>query len=300
MPTFMRLSWDDAVIVAAAIAVFVFMRFSAGGGESADAPVGTTTPTATASPAAGVTIPAATPAIVSPSAPAPAAGVATPAATPSPASEARGPASCDFPEELARVRGAVVQVFAGTNLRQAESAWTGTGFHIGGGRYVTAAHVIQDDDGNLLPDILVRSWAEGREMPATVLQEGFFSEQRTERDLATLRADPIGHALETRPPADSDIAWDVRALGYPWSRRGDDLQPRLSRGAVSAVTTSDGVAIVQVDVSTEQGMSGGPLVDECGTAIGVASFVPLRFDDNGETEGDFAVFISVAELANLR
>ena len=299
MPAFMRLSWEDAVIVAAAIAVFVSMQFADGGGDSADDPVATTTPAATASPAAGAATPAATPAPAS-VAPSPAAGVATPAATPAPASEARDPASCDFPEELERVRGAVVQVFAGTNLRQAEAAWTGTGFHIGGGRYVTAAHVIQDDDGNLLPDILIHSWAEGREMPATVLREGSFSDWRTERDLATLRADPIGHALETRAPDDSDVAWDVRALGYPWSRRGDDLQPRLSRGGVSAVTTSDGVAIVQVDVSTEQGMSGGPLVDECGAAIGVASFIPLRFDDNGETEGDFAVFISVAELANLR
>lgn len=133
---------------------------------------------------------------------------------------------------------------------------------------------------------------------ASVEEEGSFSRQRTERDLAVLSADPIGHMLAERVPTAHDIDEDVRALGYPWSRRGDDREPRLSRGTVSAVTTSDGIAIVQVDARTEQGMSGGPLVDECGAAIAVASFVPLR--DDGGDQGEFAVFISIAELANLQ
>lgn len=292
MPTFVRPSWEDAVIVVVAVVVFAAVQLSGGGEDAGDAPAATATPSPAARSSAAQPTP---PPAASPS---PAAGAATPAATPSPAPEARDPDACDFREELERVRGAVVQVFAGTNLDQPMEASTGTGFHIGEGRYVTAAHVIQDDDGNLLPDIRIQSWAEGKDLPATVVQEGSFSQQRMERDLATLRADPIGHALETRAPTALDIAWDVRAIGYPWSRRGDDREPRLSRGAVSAVTTSDGIAIVQVAAPTEQGMSGGPLVDECGTAIGVASSLPVR--DDGETQGEFAVFISIAELANLR
>ena len=282
MPTFLRPSWEDAVIVVAAVVVFAFVQLSGGGEEAADAPATTATP----SPAARSSAVQPTP---------------TPVATPTPAPAARDPDACDFSDVRDRVWGAVVQVFAGTNLdRQMEAAWSGTGFHIGGGRYVTAAHVIQDDDGNRLPDILIQSWAEGEDLPATVVQEGSFSQRRTERDLATLHADPIGHALVTRTPATSDITRDVRAIGYPWSRRSDAPDPHHSGGEVSAVTTSDGIAIVQVDARVQQGMSGGPLVDECGAALGVASFVPLRSDDSGGAQQGFAVFISIAELANLR
>ena len=73
----------------------------------------------------------------------------------------------------------------------------------------------------------------------------------------------------------------------------------MIKGNIAAVAESGGIAIVQVDARVQQGMSGGPLVDECGAALGVASFVPLRSDDSGAQQG-FAVFISIAELANLR
>ena len=297
MPTFVRPSWEDAVIVVVAVVVFAAVQLSGGGEDAGDAPAATATPSPAARSSAAQPTPS--PAV----SPSPAADAATPAATPSPAPEARDPDACDFREELERVRGAVVQVFAGGSSR-------GTGFHLGGGRYVTAAHVIQDDAGRLQHPIRILSAAEDRLMTAEAGRVGEFSETPgvTLRDLAELRAEPIGGALTGRAPASGDGGRDARALGYPWSQVDDGLEgepsawpdPLVIKGNIAAVAESGGIAIVQVDARVQQGMSGGPLVDECGAALGVASFVPLRSDDGGGAQQGFAVFISIAELANLQ
>ena len=138
---------------------------------------------------------------------------------------------------------------------------------------------------------------------ATVEQEGAFSTVSLERDLAVLRAGAIPAVLQTRAPTEEDRDIDVRAFGYPWSSVGDtgrsdgSVPLQTSKGVVSAVTVANGIEIIQTDASVDRGMSGGPLVDECGFALAVASFV-LTSDDVGDP-GDFAAFISIAELENL-
>ena len=51
-------------------------------------------------------------------------------------------------------------------------------------------------------------------------------------------------------------------------------------------------------MQAQSGMSGGPLVDECGFAIAVASAVPRAL--RGESGDGLTVFISMAELEKLR
>ena len=123
-----------------------------------------------------------------------------------------------------------------------------------------------------------------------------------ERDLAVLRAPPIEHAIEYRAPTADDVERDVRALGYPWSQAQDqsaDIPPPVVvRGVLSNTAVRDNISVVQADVQAQSGMSGGPLVDECGFALAVTSAMPQA--QGGEIGEGLTVFISMAELENLR
>ena len=189
-------------------------------------------------------------------------------------------------------------------IRAPESGSRGTGFHIGGGEYVTAAHVVQDESGNTHGHILIGSAVTGDWEPAVVVQVGSFgnSSRDQQRDLALLRAPPIQHSIDHSPLEEGDIGRDVRALGYPWSQAPDDSAsippPVVLRGVLSSTAEVNGIAIVQSDVRVQSGMSGGPLVDECGDALAVAASLPRALgDEAGEGIG---VFISIAELEKLR
>ena len=224
---------------------------------------------------------------------------ATPSATPA---TPKDPDSCDFRDELDRVRGAIVRI------RAPESPYSGsqgTGFHIGGGEYVTAAHVVQDERGRAHDEIYVASALTGRSERAEVVSAGSFSTSgdRQHRDIAILRsALVVEHSIRYRTPGDGDIGRDVRALGYPWSQAGDDSaavqRPVVVRGVLSNAAVRDNIAVVQADVQAQSGMSGGPLVDECGFVLAVASAVPRAL--RGEAGDGLTVFISMAELEKLR
>ncbi len=240
-----------------------------------------------------MTVPeAATPTTPAPTKP-PEAGTPPEDAAPTTEAVTQRPDECDFGEVADTVRGAVVQVFTNTG--------SGTAFHIGGGRYVTAAQVVQDEAGRTLPFIEIV--ADGVSYNATVELAGSFSRIGTERDLAVLQAQAIPQSLLTRSPMAEDTDIDVRAFGYPWSSVSDRDQTdgvvplQTSKGIVSAITLADGIELIQTDASVDRGMSGGPLVDECGSVLAVASFLPST--DDVDDPGDFAGFISVAELANL-
>lgn len=304
MPPFARPSWEDAVIVIAAILVFLAVEQPWSGDSADDAPAATpTASTATAAPARTPAPAAARTPTASPSpSPAPTASPSpAPTALPSPAPD-RDIDACDFRDEIERVKSAVVQVFAGES--------SGTGFHVGGGLYVTAAHVLEDERGRPFEGISILSSAEDRQMPAEAILVGAYSTEPgvTLRDLAMLRAEPIAAELARRDPSGGDDGRDVRAIGYGWSQVDDGLgtnpsawpDPLVVKGSVAALAESGGVSIVQADVNVENGMSGGPLVDECGAAIGVTSFIPTRTGERGQPQQGFAVFISVAELARLQ
>jgi len=204
------------------------------------------------------------------------------------------------------VRGATVRIHVydadGTYLSH------GTGFHIGKGRYVTAAHVIQDELGNTASTIRIVSAKAGTVADAKIVAEGSFDGDHQERDLAILQATPLEDELTWRAPSDNDIDRDVRAVGYPWSQeRGDASEippPTTLRGTLTNMVTKDGIEIVQAEVRVQPGNSGGPLVDECGTAIAVVSATPVRErelgDDQHRVLEGLAIFISMTELSRVQ
>ena len=298
---FGRPTLDEAVLVAFALLVFIAVQLGAREGDPAVEPEPTP---AAATPAAT----SAARSVATPAAPAstPLAPTSTPVApTSSPVAPASTPAvgadSCDFRDELQRVRGSVVRI---RSARTLTSASIGTGFHIGGGQYVTAAHVVQDESGNTHQQIWVESAATGQSELAEVVSVGSFSigAATQERDLAVLRAPPIEHAIAYRAPTADDVERDVRALGYPWSQAQDESAdippPVVLRGVLSNTAVRDNISVVQADVQAQSGMSGGPLVDECGLAIAVASALPQA--QGGEAGDGLTVFISMAELENLQ
>lgn len=92
-----------------------------------------------------------------------------------------------------------------------------------------------------------------------------------ERDLALVRIDASG--LQPLVCGDSDgvrLGQDVRVLGYPLS---DFLKGQLNvtRGAVSGRLREEDGRLVQVDAAVNPGNSGGPVVNDRGEVIGVAS-----------------------------
>ena len=305
-----RLTVDEVLL--AVFAIVVFMAVQLGDGSGDDPPEVTATPTpstaapGTSTPSASRVGEAATPAItpaVSETA-TPAVGeAAIPAATlATAAASTPDPDSCDFRDELQRVRGAVVRI------RAPESPYSGsqgTGFHIGSGEYVTAAHVVQDERGRAHDDIYVASALTGRSERAEIVSAGSFSTRgdRQHRDIAILRSTlVVEHSIAYRTPEDGDVGRDVRALGYAWSQAEDESTdippPVVVRGVLSNTATRDSIAVVQADVQAQSGMSGGPLVDECGFALAIASSLPRAL--RGEAGEGLTVFISMAELAKLR
>ena len=279
MSFWQRPSLDELAIIVAVIVAFLVWKFAIDDDGAVAAPPPTPAPVATPAPAATPT-----PAATAPS---------SPTATPTPAPAVADPDQCDFGEVATDVRAAIVQVVV--------EGGSGTAFHIGDGVYVTAAHVIQDEDGRTARTIIL--YAGDRSFSATVISMGAFSQIGLERDIATLRAEGIPAVLSYRAPSENDTDIDVRAFGYPWSGIEDDREAggslQTSRGVVSAVTVSEGIEIVQTDAGVDRGMSGGPLVDECGNALAVASFYEIRETNDGNDPSEFPVFISIAELDNL-
>lgn len=281
MSFWQRPSLDELAIIVAVIVAFIVWKTAIDDDGAIAAPSPTPAPVATPAPAATPT-----PIATAPS---------SPTATPPPAPAVADPDQCDFGDVATDVRAAIVEVVA-EDLNAG-----GTAFHIGGGVYVTAAHVVQDDFGRTAR--VIRLHAGDRSFPATVISIGASSQIGLERDIATLRAEGIPAVLSYRAPSEIDTDIDVRAFGYPWSGIEDDREAggslQTSRGVVSAVTVSEGIEIVQTDAGVDRGMSGGPLVDECGYALAVASFYEIRETNDGNDPSEFPVFISIAELENL-
>ena len=101
---------------------------------------------------------------------------------------------------------------------------------------------------------------------------------------------------------DSDLTAGDRIfiLGYPGAGTLDEsetLEPSLTAGLVSArKTMSDGWDILQTDAAMNSGNSGGPVFNEAGEAIGIATFGKVDPATGGKVEGvNFVIPINVVE-----
>ncbi len=162
------------------------------------------------------------------------------------------------------------------------------------GEIVTNAHVVTTGEGEAIKpasEVYVE-FADGNRVPAKVLGHD------PNADIALLRVDPEGLALEPLPLGDSakvKVGEPVAAIGSPFGQAQS-----LSVGIVSAVDRSvaslTDFAIpgaIQTDAAINPGNSGGPLVGSDGRVIGVNQQIKSR-SGGGEGVG-FAVPIDVVK-----
>jgi S1-C subfamily serine protease len=183
-----------------------------------------------------------------------------------------------------RVAAAVRAVAPGTLRVEASGAGSGgsgSGWVLGDGLVVTAAHVV-----NLGTELRV----DGR--PAEVVGVAPCE------DLAVLRVATQAPALELAPQHDWEQGQTVLALGFPEDAVPSE-PPSSTRGVVSAARTElrDPApdvpryrGAIRTDTALDPGFSGGPLVDLDGRVIGVNAAARTRGDDDRPLQGaNFAV-----------
>ncbi|MCY4639271.1 MAG: serine protease [Chloroflexi bacterium] len=170
--------------------------------------------------------------------------------------ERRVPEPCVATASAARVEAATFQV-------QTATGSIGTAFYIGSGEWVTNHHVVDDVPSATLVNGPTR-------LAATV------AGSLPDYDLALLRAGPPASGqkltfVATRPA----LASELMVVGFPaWV----ESTPSVTRGVVSkhapfsAHYPGRAGTVVQVDAPVNPGNSGGPIVDNCGAVIGVATF----------------------------
>ncbi len=170
----------------------------------------------------------------------------TATATPTPTPQV----TCMFEDAAELVVEASALVVSGNNF--------GTAFHIGGGQFVTAEHVVT---GALIVDLESHLFEGEAEVLAV----------EPVADVAMLQVDPD---LVGDLPA---LAWfsgeRVRlgeftgTAGYPVDVTGS---ASVTRGTVSRIVTAEsGLTVIQTDAPINPGNSGGALFNECGEVIGV-------------------------------
>lgn len=136
---------------------------------------------------------------------------------------------------------------------------TGTGFFISADGYlVTCAHVIQGADKI---DVQI----DGKTHSANVIAV------EPDDDLALLKIDAAG--LATLSLADSGkvrLGEEVQAIGYPLSTvLGNGI--KVTRGIVAGIVDRETGKRFQIDAAVNPGNSGGPVVNDRGQVLGVAS-----------------------------
>ena len=187
-----------------------------------------------------------------------------PAAVPTPTPSG----ACTLADNVERVMAATFQVQTTTG--------TGTAFYIGNGEWITNHHVVDTVSTATLAH-------GGTRLAASV------TGSLPDYDLALLSASPPAEVqplsfVGSRPR----VASSLSVIGFPayvW------VSPSLTRGVVSKHAPfsvhggpADGV-VVQSDAAMNPGNSGGPIVDDCGRVIGVATFGYDRTPSGRRVEG---------------
>lgn len=150
----------------------------------------------------------------------------------------------------------IVQSIKASIFKVQSSAGNGTGFIVSNqGHIMTCAHVLVSDRFQVITE-------HGDRRTVEVLGKDEAC------DLAILYAESLPEPpLIFADPATITEGQTVYALGHPLG-----LDFTLSRGIISnRQRARSGISLLQTDVSLNPGNSGGPLVNEKGEVIGVAS-----------------------------
>jgi serine protease Do len=158
--------------------------------------------------------------------------------------------------------------------------WVGTGFYIGDGRYVTARHVVRDDNKKI-----VQCEMAGKEI--TVLQVGAI------HDYAIFKAPVYLPYREIISCAGFKEGANYYAEGYAQGRPWVVTQRLIGTKTETGYMVEDNknakqVFGVEARGSTTEGQSGGPVKDDDGLVVGIVS----AGSEGGETG---QLFVSLAD-----
>jgi S1-C subfamily serine protease len=168
--------------------------------------------------------------------------------------------------------GAVVNITLGPPGNECSG---GSGVIIGDGTYVlTNEHVIVGDvgDPSFCEQVYVGITTSPTQPPSQVLEAEVISADGT-RDLALLRLLGVSPGvLPTLSPRFELLSIDaaVRVIGYPGVGGSTITQ---TRGQVAGYADEIGGQMYKVDIVINRGNSGGPMVDESGKLVGIATQV---------------------------
>jgi pSer/pThr/pTyr-binding forkhead associated (FHA) protein len=153
--------------------------------------------------------------------------------------------------------------------------WAGSGALVLDGRYVlTNAHIAQPESDATSADRdctkLKVGYTDNANSPPTVFRTASIADISENLDLALLEIqNPLSgrtsFQINSVAPA---LGTSIRVFGYP-GIGGDTLT--LTNGVISGIDSSDGTKYFKVSASIAYGASGGPVVDESGRLIGIAT-----------------------------
>jgi serine protease Do len=131
----------------------------------------------------------------------------------------------------------------------------GSGFFIdSAGHVLTNEHVV---GGSGRVKVILES---GQQLDGTVIAAD------ARRDVAVVKVAPAGLSGLPLRVARPEIGAEVYAVGSPLL---EELSGTVSKGIVSAYRSFDGLDYIQSDVTTVEGSSGGPLLDDHGNVLGI-------------------------------
>lgn len=148
----------------------------------------------------------------------------------------------------------------------------GTAFCIDAqGYFVTNAHVVKDSDGDVVTLVLHPGLENQLKLEATIVKRDAKS------DLALLKVEHQEPFQYLELGADDRLfeTMELVALGYPFGRSlavDADQYPAISvnTGKITALRRKEGKLVeIQTDAQVNPGNSGGPLIDQKGTVVGV-------------------------------
>jgi len=156
----------------------------------------------------------------------------------------------------------------------------GSGVIIAGGRVLTARHVVENADAILVEDKL------GRRLAVAGVH---FDPHGRDAALITLRTpnEAGARVAETEPVPGTSVG----IIGHPFGGALHADFGRVDSYTLRQPLSVDGGRVMLLDTDFEEGMSGGPVLDDSNSVVGVAVAV--------ETKGKLGIAVPAASLHDL-